>query len=98
MNHINLTETKAKEIGDALSDAGYSSKDRDMCIRYFKGQGDSTYIHHSLNIVRASKNTQGSTIVQTFLGLANGRASESQDDTYDTWFLNGYSGKAGSKV
>lgn len=69
-----------------------------MCIRYFKSQGDSTYIHHSLNIIRASKNTEGQVLVQRFLGKPNGKASPSQDYTYDTWFLNGYTGKAGSSL
>jgi hypothetical protein len=98
MNNIKFSEAKAKEIEAALSRAGYSSKDRDMCVRYFKGKGDSTYIHHSLNIVRANKNTEGQAIVQKLFGASNGKASPSQNDTYDTWFFNGYTGKKGSSV
>jgi hypothetical protein len=98
MSSIRLTEDKVKEIESTLSKAGYSSKDRDMCIRYFKGKGDSTYIHHSLNIIRANKNTEGQAIIQKYFGAPSGKASPSQDDTYDTWFFNGYTGKKGSSV
>lgn len=98
MSNIKLSENNAKEIKAELSLAGYSYKDRDMCIRFYKGKGDSTYIHHSLNIIRANKNTEGRNIIQKFFGIPNGKASPSQNNTYDTWFFNGYFGKKGSRI
>ncbi|OCH42026.1 hypothetical protein [Aliivibrio fischeri] len=98
MKDIRFLKEQERQLATLLTDAGYSSDNRKMCIRYFKVRGDSTFVHHSLNIIRASKNTNGSLIVKSLLGTANGKASESQEDSYDTWFLNGYRGKAGSKL
>jgi hypothetical protein len=98
MNQIDLSNSQVEEIKLLLGAENYSFKNRDMCIRYYKGQGDSTFIHHSLNIIRCSKNTYGQSIVSKYLGAPNGKASESQEASYDTWFLNGYTGKAGSKA
>jgi len=98
MKHITLTESKANEIRRALSNAGYSEKVLVKYHRYFKNQGDHAVIHHSLNVVRSMKNTESSSIMKEFLGAPNGKATEARDDDYVTWFLNGYSGKAGTKI
>ncbi|OEF90903.1 hypothetical protein [Vibrio splendidus] len=98
MKEIAFSKCQSFELSKLLQDSGYLSKNRDMCVRYYKGQGDSTFIHHSLNIIRATKSTEGSKFVRQMLGEPNGKASPSQECSYDTWFLNGYQGKAGSKV
>ena len=98
MKQLTLTAELAEKIGNTLQEAGYSVSEKQQYMRYFKAHGDSTYISHSFNIIRSFKNTDGQQIVANMFGEANGKASECHDDNYDSWYFNGYTGKAGSKV
>jgi hypothetical protein len=98
MTELTLTESKNKEISAALKEAGYSANPRKLYDSFSKGRGDKTYLTYSRNVIRATKNTQGERIVTRFFGKPNGKASDSQDHRYSSWFFNGYRGKAGSLV
>jgi len=98
MKELSLNETIAESITKKLKDAGYSANPRKEYISFSKGLGDKTYLHYSLNIIRATKKTDGEVVIFNIFSTPNGRASESQNKKYSTWFFNGYSGKAGSKL
>lgn len=98
IQQITMTPEAAQEIAKKLIDAGYSEYERVMCKGYTRDSGDSAFIHHSHNIIRCSVDTEGEAIVRGVLGAPNGIASASQDDAYSTWFLNGYEGKAGTRL
>ncbi len=98
MKELILTKETADSVSHMLERAGYTGTPKEVCISFSKGRGDKTYLHHSLNIIRATKNTVAEEIIISVFSNPNGRASESQDDKYSTWFFNGYSGKAGSKT
>lgn len=88
----------AESVVRKLKEAGYEEHEKQQYMRYSRGRGDATYITHSLNIIRATANTEGQAIVRNIFGPPNGKASESQDDNYDSWFFNGYTGKSGTTV
>jgi hypothetical protein len=98
MKNLTLTNDGAKSFTEDLEKVGYSVNSKQQNISFDKGYGDKTYLSHSLNIVRATKNTEGERVSIKTFGLPNGKASESQDDRYSTWFFNGYNGKSGSKI
>ena len=97
MNELSLSESEAESIANKLKSIGYSANPRKVYTSFSKGLGDRTFLHYSLNIIRATKNTEGEVVIQEFFGDPNGRASESQNGKYSTWFFNGYLGKAGTK-
>lgn len=98
MKRLSLTKSQAASYTELLKNAGYSANIRKQYISFSKGYGDKTYLHHSLNIIRATKNTEGEEVTKMTFGEPTGKASDTQDHLYSTWFFNGYSGKAGSKI
>lgn len=98
MKHLSLTKEQAALYTELLKNSGYSANMKQQNISFSKGYGDKTYMSHSLNVIRATKKTGGEKITKKIFGEPNGKASDSQDRRYSTWFFNGYSGKAGSKV
>ena len=98
MRQLTLTPESAERLANNLQSAGYVASKKQQYLRYSKSHGDSTYISHSLNIIRSFNNTKGHSLVVNMFGEANGKASECHDDKYGSWFFNGYTGKAGSKV
>jgi hypothetical protein len=95
---LSLDPQQAEAIAARLRDAGYTANPRQEYTGFSKGRGDKTYLHYSRNVIRATVGTQGEKIIRSVFGPPNGKASDSQNDKYSTWFFNGYAGKAGSKV
>ena len=98
MKHIPLSREEANKIAMSLVEAGYTEHTKKMYVRYSKEYGNSVFIHHSLQIIRCTGNTEAVLIIQKNLGPPNGIASESQDERFCSWFLNGYEGKAGTTL
>jgi len=96
MNNLSLTKEMADSVAEKLLEAGYKKFERKQYHRYSKGRADATYIHYSLNIIRATRNTDAQKIITNTFGAPNGWASDSQDDRYCTWFFNGYNSKEGA--
>ena len=98
MREISLTKQEADALAFKLEDAGYEKHERKIYHLYSKGRADATYIHYSLNIIRSTNSTEAESIIKKVFGEPNGKASDSQDDRYSSWFFNGYTGKKGSTV
>ena len=98
MRNLTLTSDDVAAIEYELCEAGYKRTISEKCVRYFKCSGDSTYIYHSHQSIKASKNTLGQRIVAEKFGAPNGVATALKDKYYDTWFFNGYSGKDGTAI
>ncbi len=98
MKSLSLDPQQAETIAAQLRNAGYTAIPRQEYTSFSKGRGDKTYLHYSRNVIRATVGTQGEDIIRDVFGPPNGKASDSQNDKYSTWFFNGYAGKAGSKV
>jgi len=98
MKNLSLTKESARVISEKLEKAGYVQHERKQYLRFSRERGDTTYIHHPFTIIRSTKSTVGESIIREAFGEPNGKASDSQDDRYSSWFFNGYTGKAGSSV
>lgn len=98
MKELSLTQQDVDSLAAKLQTVGYEIVARKQYNRFSKSRADATYIHHSLNIIRSTVNTEAELIIKKVFGEPNGKASESQDDRYSSWFFNGYIGKKGSKV
>lgn len=98
MKELPLTQKEADSLSAILESAGYEKVERKQYHRFSKGRADATYIHYSLNIIRSTVNTEAEELIKKAFGKPNGKASESQDERYSTWFFNGYVGKKGSTV
>ena len=98
MRNLSLCKEKSEYIAEALKEVGYIANQKKDYTSFSNGYGDKTYIKYNLRIIRATKNTDGERIIADIFGDPNGKASDSQNDRYSTWFFNGYSGRAGSKV
>lgn len=98
MKDLLLNEALADSITKKLKSAGYIANIRKVYTSFSKGLNDKTYLHYSLNIIRARKNTEGEKIITQIFGNPNGKASDSQHDFLSTWFFNGYTGKKGSSI
>ncbi|MBT4130099.1 MAG: hypothetical protein HOI31_01810 [Gammaproteobacteria bacterium] len=98
MKELTLTKQEADSLVIKLENAGYEKYERKKYHRFSKGRADSTYIHYSLNIIRSTVNTEAELIIKKIFGDPNGKASDSEDSRYSSWFFNGYVGKNGSIV
>ena len=95
---IILTKETAEQLAITLIKSGYAKEIKQAYNRYTKKYGDSVFVSHSLNIVRCTPNTKASVIIENILGSPNGVASIDHDDNFDSWFLNGYEGRAGTAL
>ena len=98
MKELSLKQSQTDSLTEKFENTGYRKIERQQYNRFSKGKADATYVHHSLNIIRATVNTEAEAIILSEFGMPNGKASDSQDDRYSTWFFNGYVGKKGSTV
>lgn len=98
MSDLILNDSIVENITEELVVAGYIPNERKQYTSFSKERGDKTYLHYSHKIIRATKNTDGESVIRGFFGEPNGRASDTQNHIYSTWFFNGYSGKAGSSI
>jgi len=98
MRELSLTKQEADSLALKLENAGYEKHEMKQYNRFSKVRADATYIHYSLNIIRSTVNSEADLIIKRVIGEPNGKASDSQDDRYSSWFFNGYTGKKGSVV
>ncbi len=98
MIELSLNTVMAEKIEGLLRESGYNSYETTGYTRYCKGRGDSVFVSHSLNIVRATKYTVGDAILHDEFGSPNGITPECEKDRNNTWFFNGYHGKRGTII
>ncbi len=94
MKNYTLNEEQVKSIAKRLREAGYQDYETTGYTRYKKKYGDSVFIHHRLNIIRATKDTKGNDI----FGDPNGKCCKGEEDRLNAWYFNGYTGKRGTTV
>lgn len=74
----------------SLRDIGYRFEDKEKYRHGSRERGDSVFIHHSGLLVRATKHSRAASLIRSYLGLPNGKASEhgGENDRLDTWASN----------
>ena len=95
MSDLSLTKQTADSLAAKLEAAGYAKHEKRKYNRFSKEKGDTAFIHHSLKIIRARKNTEAESIMKGMFGEPNGKAFTK---TLRSWFFNGYAGKGGTTV
>ena len=95
-----ITEKQKQQLHDALLAAGYSAINSSGYVRYSRPErGDSAFISHTGQVIRAPHNTKADEIFRGLLGEPNGKAGgDHQKDRFASWFLGGYTGKGSTKI
>ena len=90
MSELLLNVSLANSITNKLKEAGYTPNEMKQYISFDGGRDNKVYLTYSRNSIRATKSTEGESIIRSIYGEPNGRASDSQEHKYSTWFFNGH--------
>ena len=76
------------KIVHELEATGYKFVQQQSYQIWTKGRNNNVWF--SKRIIRATKNVEGSEIVQRIAGIPNGSVSEDQQGKFDCWYTDGY--------